>query len=95
MSDVYKAEGKLDDFNSRIWPQDKLEVHIQQTQQQQQQQIDPQTGQPMPGAAPPPVNPQMFQGAGQGQPPELPGPQEVPAPPPPEEESLEDLAVNI
>ena len=96
MSDVYKAEGKLDDFNSRIWPQDKLEVHIQQTQQQQQQQIDPQTGQPMPGAGPPPVNPQMFQGAGQGQPPGLPGPQELPAPPPEEEEeSLEDLAVNI
>jgi len=41
MSDVYSAQGKLDDFNNRIWPEEKLEVQKQQLQQQQQQQEAP------------------------------------------------------
>jgi hypothetical protein len=26
MSDVYSSEGKLDDFNNRIWPEEKLQI---------------------------------------------------------------------
>jgi len=35
MSDVYRADGKLDDFNNRIWPKDKLEIQKQQLAAQQ------------------------------------------------------------
>lgn len=56
MSDVYAAEGKIDDFNTRIWPQEKIDVMNQQMQMQQQGMqagmAPPQQPQPMAGPRP-------------------------------------------
>jgi len=49
MSDVYRADGELDDFNNRIWPKEKIEIQKQQLQAQQAAAAE----QPPPPPAPP------------------------------------------
>ena len=49
MSDVYSAENKLDDFNNRIWPKEKIVIQKQQLAAQQAAEA----GQPPPPPTPP------------------------------------------
>jgi len=80
MSDVYSAEGKLDDFNNRIWPKEKIAIQQQQLQAQQAAA----QGQP----APPPQQalPQAPQDQLQ---------LETDLAPVPERPDLDELAVNL
>jgi len=54
MSDVYSADNKLDDFNNRIWPKEKIEIQKQQLAAQQAAE----QGQPPPPPQPPQLQPE-------------------------------------